>query len=134
MYQRVWLEVDKRLASKGVRRPWLEKQTGIPLGRINNWANRGTLPRVDEGVKIAESLQTSAVTLLTGEELPGVPNLPPDLREVIAAYLQMPERERQAMKYICRITYQMVKQGYLSIPSNFTIQPPPPPEEPSPNA
>ena len=118
-----WREVDKRLASTGRRRPWLAEETEIPLGRINNWVNRLTMPRFNEGVRIATALHVSPRTLLTGKEENGTQDLPPDLREIVEIYRVLPDKDRITVKYICRAVFRLIEAGYLSVPVNTQIDP-----------
>lgn len=60
--------VDKLLTQKGVKRPWLSKQTNISLNTINGWFQNNRPPRVDYAHEVAKALDISLDYLMTGEE------------------------------------------------------------------
>ena len=59
--------VDKLLTQKGVKRPWLAKQTTISLNTINGWFQNNRPPRVDNAHEIARALGVSLDFLVTGK-------------------------------------------------------------------
>lgn len=111
-----WKEIDKALVERGERRPWLADKTGISLGRINNWYVRGTLPRVDDAVKIAEALNLSTRQLVTGKRFTAVADLPEDIREHVRALQQLTPENRNKVILICRAVVALVMGGVLDIP------------------
>jgi len=111
-----WKEIDKALAERGKRRPWLAAKTGISLGRINNWYVRGTLPRVDDAVKIAEALKLSTRQLVTGKPFTAVADLPEDIREHVQALQQLTSENRVKVILICRAVVALIMGGVLDIP------------------
>ena len=111
-----WKEVDKGLAAVGQRRPWLAAKTGISLGRINNWYNRGTLPRVDDAVAIAEALEVPVRQLVTGETRLSFNHIPPELAEQIERYTRLSEGHKEQVLTICRAVMVMMDQGLLTMP------------------
>jgi len=111
-----WKEVDKGLAARGQRRPWLSAKTGISLGRINNWYNRGTLPRVDDAVAIADALEVSVRQLVTGESRLTYNHLPPELSEAIEHYMKLPEHQKEQVLVIGKATMILMDQGLLTMP------------------
>ena len=60
--------VDKLLTQKGVKRPWLAKQTSISLHTINGWFQNNRPPRVDNAQEIARALDVSLDFLVSGED------------------------------------------------------------------
>ena len=111
-----WKEVDKALAEQGERRPWLAAETGISLGRINNWYIRGTLPRVDDAVKIAEALKTTVRQLVTGKQFTTVADLPKDIQEHVRALQHLPPESHAKVILICRAVVALIVGGVLEIP------------------
>jgi len=111
-----WKEVDKALAVKGERRPWLSEKSGVSLGRINNWYVRNTLPRVDDAVKIADALEVQVRQLVTGEEKMILESLPDTVQQMVKTYTSLSERHRAQMQTICRAAMALIHQGILDIP------------------
>lgn len=60
--------VEELLHKKGFKRPWLAQETGISLSTINTWFSSDRPPRVELAYKIAQALDISLETLLTGKE------------------------------------------------------------------
>ena len=111
-----WTEVDKTLAARGKRRPWLAGQTGISLGRINNWYVRDTMPRVDDAVKIAEALQITVRQLVSGKHLITVNDLPDHLRVLVKQILDMDDRSQERLMVVCQAVMALMEQGILDMP------------------
>ncbi|MBN1798852.1 MAG: HD domain-containing protein [Spirochaetales bacterium] len=63
-------KVDQILKQKGKRRTWLSKQTDIALSTINSWFSKDILPKIDDALKVAQTLNTSLDFLVTGKGLP----------------------------------------------------------------
>ena len=111
-----WREVDKALAAKGQRRPWLAAQTGISLGRINNWYVRVTLPRVDDAVQIARALGVDVRQLMTGQTVMTLGTLPNHMQELMRHYAAMGDHDRERLVVICRAVMGLMEQGVLDMP------------------
>lgn len=62
------LRVNEILDNKGLKRAALVKELGIPEATVRSWFNRGSLPSVDLGFKVAQFLGVSVAYLLTGNE------------------------------------------------------------------
>ncbi len=62
--------VDQILKQKEKRRTWLSKQTVIALSTINSWFSKDILPKIDDALKVAQTLNTSLDYLVTGKGLP----------------------------------------------------------------
>jgi len=117
-----WKEVDQALAAKRQRRPWLAKQTGISLGRINNWYVRGTLPRVDDAVKIARALGVTVRQLVSGKPLLTVTDLPNNLRDLVIRLMQMDNTDQGRIIVICKAIMALMEQGILDMPLNTYVK------------
>ena len=67
----VFLEtLEKLLHRNGRKRPWLAEQTGVSLSTINSWYAADRPPKVELAFRIAQVMEVSIETLLTGKELP----------------------------------------------------------------
>ena len=111
-----WKEVDKALLERGQRRPWLATQTGISLGRINNWYVRETLPRVDDAVQIARALGVNVHQLVTGQTILTLGTLPNHMQELMRRFAGMGERDRERLLVVCRAVLGLMEQGVLDMP------------------
>lgn len=117
-----WREVDKALAARGERRPWLAAQTGISLGRINNWYVRGTSPRVEDAVTIAQALKITVHQLVTGKQLLTVESLPNHIGHLVEQFLDMEENDRERLLAVCKAVMALMEQGVLDMPLNAYLR------------
>jgi len=111
-----WTEVDKGLVAHKQRRPWLAARTGISLGRINNWYVRGTLPRVDDAVRIADALEIPVRQLVTGEEELNLNHLPPQGQDLLKRFTSLSDAQKQQVLMIGRALMVLIDQGWLDVP------------------
>ncbi|MFP4483974.1 MAG: helix-turn-helix domain-containing protein [Spirochaetaceae bacterium] len=79
------VRLQQTLERKGVRRPWLAKETGIPLSTINTWFSYRRSPRLDEAAQIAEALEVNLDWLVTGRGTHS--DFPDETRRTIVARL-----------------------------------------------
>ena len=79
------VRLQDALERKGVRRPWLAKETGIPLSTINTWFSYRRYPRLDEAARIAETLEVNLDWLVTGRGTHS--DFPDETRRIIVAEL-----------------------------------------------
>lgn len=56
--------LDSALHKIERKRPWLSRQTGIPLSTINSWFARNRYPRADHVYKIAKALSTTVEEIM----------------------------------------------------------------------
>jgi len=120
-----WKEVDKKLEEKERKRPWLAAQTGISLGRINNWYVRGTLPRVEDAVAIAEVLGVPVAQLVTGErDTSGIPldDLDESTKHLVKQWLEMDDQDRLRVTAIVKAILTLMSQGILDMPLNAYLK------------
>lgn len=60
--------INEILDDKGLKRADLVRELEIPEATVRSWFNRGSLPSVDLGFKVAKFLGVSIAYLLTGEK------------------------------------------------------------------
>jgi hypothetical protein len=113
--EQFWRNVDKILAAKGQRRPWLAQQAGLPLGRINNWHVRNILPRADEAERIARVLEATTAGLVGTEHTEAVPRLDEGARDMMEFYQQLGYTDKAAFAVIAKAVWLMFKAGVLQL-------------------
>jgi len=71
-----WEMVKKEVERQRTSFEWLYRKTRISKGTFSSWKSRSIIPRADEALLIADSLNVSVEYLLTGDEQPrGASNL-----------------------------------------------------------
>ena len=63
-----WNRVKAEVYSSGNNFEWLCLETGITRSTLYSQKRRGTLPKVDDGLKIAKALHTTLLYLVIGEK------------------------------------------------------------------
>ena len=63
-----WNRVKALVYGSGNNFEWLYLETGISRSTASSQKRRGTLPKVDDGLKIAKALKTTLTYLVTGEK------------------------------------------------------------------
>jgi transcriptional regulator with XRE-family HTH domain len=79
------VRLQETLDRRGVRRPWLARETGIPLSTINTWFSYRRYPRLHEAAQIAEALEVNLDWLVTGRGTHS--DFPDETRRRIVVYL-----------------------------------------------
>jgi hypothetical protein len=113
--EQFWRNVDKILAAKGQRRPWLAQQTELPLGRINNWHVRNILPRAGDAELIARSLETTTSALVGTEHAETVPRLDESARDMMDFYQKLSYTDKAAFSVIAKAVWALFKAGLLQL-------------------
>ncbi len=66
--QSVLKNIELLLTKKGKKRPWLSKESGVPLSTINNWYSYDRVPKLNDTIAVAEALGVD-ISLLLQEEI-----------------------------------------------------------------
>lgn len=62
-----WTNVNNLIKSQKTTQEALCKETNLSLNTLRGWVSKNVLPRADEAVRIAKSLNTTVEYLVTGE-------------------------------------------------------------------
>jgi len=71
-----WGMVKKEVERQHTSFEWLYRKTQISKGTFSSWKNRCVIPRADDAMLIAASLEVSVEYLLTGADKPQKPSNP----------------------------------------------------------
>ena len=71
-----WEMVKKEVERQRTSFEWLYRKTHISNGTFSSWKSRNIIPRADEALLIASSLEVSVEYLLTGADKPPKPSNP----------------------------------------------------------
>lgn len=63
-----WVNVNNRLKELGVNQEIMCSEIGLSINTVRGWVSKDVLPRVDDGILIANFLHTSLEFLITGKE------------------------------------------------------------------
>ncbi|MDR2543675.1 MAG: helix-turn-helix domain-containing protein [Treponema sp.] len=61
-----WEIVRKEIKSQNTTQEWVAQKSGISFNTFQGWMSKGLFPRVNEAVRIANSLNTSVEYLING--------------------------------------------------------------------
>lgn len=89
------VRLQETLDRKGVRRPWLAREAGIPLSTINTWFSYGRYPRLHEAAQIAEVLEVNLDWLVTGRGTHA--GFPDEIRRRIVSHLHEMSSKQAAL-------------------------------------
>ena len=60
-----WENVKKQIKSQNTTQEWVAQKSGISFNTFQGWMSKGIFPRVNEAVRIANSLNSSVEYLIS---------------------------------------------------------------------
>jgi len=61
-----WENVKNEIKSQNTTQEWVAKNSGISFNTFQGWISKGIFPRINEAIRIANSLKTSVEYLASG--------------------------------------------------------------------
>jgi len=61
-----WENVKNEIKSQNTTQEWVAKNSGVSFNTFQGWISKGIYPRVNEAIRIANSLNTSVEYLANG--------------------------------------------------------------------
>ena len=61
-----WENVKREIKSQNTTHEWVAKNSGISFNTFQGWISKGIYPRLNEALRIANSLNTSVESLASG--------------------------------------------------------------------
>lgn len=107
-----WTRVEGELRKLGEKRPWLAKQTNIPISTVNTWCTDGKLPELERAKRIADTIGVTLDYLLTGEEPDMVIN-DSDVKEICDYVLSLDHDSVMEVKGLLKAFNYMSLTPYL---------------------
>ncbi|WP_041866080.1 helix-turn-helix domain-containing protein [Sediminispirochaeta smaragdinae] len=92
-----WDIVKKEIKRQNTTQEWVSNHSNISFETFRGWIARKRLPRVDDGVKIAQSLDTTVEYLVTGKN-PDNWQPPRRYADIVAALEVLDDKDIETVK------------------------------------
>lgn len=102
----MWEKINRLIKEQGVTQEYLAKKANVNLRTLQAWSSKGTMPKADYIIHIAETLGVSVEWLVLNRETNRKYDIAlarrPVLRSIVDQLLQVPEAALQPVGILAR--------------------------------
>jgi transcriptional regulator with XRE-family HTH domain len=103
-----WERIKDLIRQNNTHQEWVAGKCGVSKKTFQNWSHRKIVPNIDQGVFIAQALETTAEYLVTGSPPEGIS---PDILTIARKIALLPTGDREELLAIAELKLAKLRRA-----------------------